>query len=454
MIVRPDPDLAYRFPSGFTWGVAAAAAQIEGAAAEGGKGPSIWDDFAATPGKVRDGDTPAVACDHYHRFEADADLIRSLGLRHYRLSVAWPRVIPDGDGAVNEAGLDFYDRLIDALLARGITPWVTLFHWDLPRALEAKGGWTARGTVNAFGRYAEVVVRRLGDRVGHWFTVNEIPCFIGNGYGNGTFAPGRVEPAGVLNQAYHHAILAHGRGVSAVRAFGRAGSLVGLVQNHLPPPPIPWTEAEADIAAALELYERHNAQILGPVCLGQYPDWILDAADAPVVQLGDLAEIGQATDFLGLNLYSGDFVRRGADGRPQILPFPARYPRGALPWINVTPEVIYWSIRLATEVYGPRPILITENGAAFEDEVGPGGQILDLDRREYLRNHLISLHRAIAEGYDVRGYFLWSLLDNFEWADGYAPRFGIVRVDYPTQARTPKLSARWYAAAVAANRLV
>ncbi len=455
-MTRSMTDLAYRFPEGFAWGVAAASAQIEGAATDGGKAESIWDRFATIPGKINDGDTPAVACDHYHRFEADADLIRDLGLRHYRLSVAWPRVVPDGDGPVNPIGLDFYDRLIDALLARGITPWVTLFHWDLPQALEDKGGWASRSTVDAFARYAEVVARRLGDRVGHWFTVNEIPCFIGFGYGSGAFAPGRTEPARVLNQAYHHALLAHGRAVAAVRAFGRAGSVVGLVQNFLPPSPIPVTEAEGDIAAARALFTAANARILGPVCLGRYPDSFLDAAgpDAPEIQQGDLESIGQPSDFLGLNLYSGDFVRQGRDGRAEILPFPRQYPRGDLPWINVTPEVIYWTARLATAVFGPRPLLITENGAAFDDQVTPEGEVIDLDRREYLRNHLISLHRAIGEGYDVRGYFLWSLMDNFEWAEGYARRFGIVRVDYPTQRRTPKLSARWYAAVAAANRLV
>ncbi len=455
-MTRPGSDLAYRFPEGFAWGVATASAQVEGAAGEDGKGESIWDRFATIPGKIRDGDSPSVACDHYHRFEGDFDLIRSLGLRHYRLSVAWPRVVPDGDGPVNPLGLDFYDRLIDALLVRGITPWVTLFHWDLPQGLEDRGGWTSRGTVDAFARYAEAVVRRLGDRVGHWFTVNEIPCFIGFGYGTAGFAPGRSEPTRVLNRAYHHALLAHGRAVSAVRAFGKGGSVVGLVHNFLPPPPIPATETEGDIAAARALYEATTGQLLGPACLGRYPDSFLEAAgpDAPEVRPGDLESIGQPTDFLGLNLYSGNFARRGADGRPELLPFPRQYPRGDLPWLNATPEVIYWGIRLASAVYGVRSFLITENGSAFDDEVTPGGEVIDLDRREYVRNHLISLHRAIAEGYDVGGYFLWSLMDNFEWAEGYARRFGVVRVDYPTQRRTPKLSARWYAAVASANRLV
>lgn len=445
---------SYQFPDGFAWGVAAASAQVEGAADEDGKGESIWDRFARQPGRVRNGDTPAVACDHYHRCAEDAALMRRLGLRHYRLSVAWPRVVPDGNGPVNPAGLDFYDRLIDTLMAHEITPWVTLFHWDLPQPLEDRGGWPVRATADAFRPYAEAVVRRLGDRVRRWFTVNEIPCFIGKGYGDGEFAPGRREPPKVLNQAYHHALLAHGHAVAAVRAFGGPGATVGLVHNHLPPPPIPLTETEADIAAACAEYARTNGPIMAPVFLGQYPEEFLRGGDVPEVAPGDLALIAQPTDYLGLNLYAGDFVRAGADGRPEIVPFPRQYPRGDLPWINVTPQVIYWAVRLASEVFGVRSFLITENGAAFDDAMTPGGEILDLDRREYVRNHLIALHRTIGEGYEVGGYFLWSILDNYEWAEGYSKRFGIVRVDFETQRRTPKLSARWYSEVVRANRIV
>jgi beta-glucosidase len=447
---------SYQFPEGFVWGVAAAAAQVEGAAREDGKGESVWDRFAATPGRVKNGDTPEVACDHYHRFEADAELMRELGVRHYRLSVAWPRVIPDGDGPVNSRGLDFYDRLIDALLARGVTPWVTLFHWDLPQALEDRGGWPVRGTVHAFGPYAEAVVRRLGDRVKRWFTLNEIPCIVGNGYGKGYFAPGRREPAKVVNQAYHHALLAHGHAVAAVRALGGSGAQAGLVHNHLPAPQIPVTETVPDIAAARAEYERTNRQLMGPLFLGRYPEAFLAEAgtDAPDVAPGDLEWIAQPTDFLGLNPYAGDFVRAGRDGRPELLPFPRQFPKGDLWWINVTPQSLYWSVRHAAEVFGVRTFYITENGSAFADEMTPPGEVLDLDRREYLRNYLIALHRAVAEGFDVRGYFLWSLMDNFEWAEGYGKRFGIIHVDYATQRRTPKLSARWYSQVMRENRIV
>lgn len=447
---------SYGFPDGFVWGVATAAPQIEGAVREDGKGESIWDRFATQPGKIKNGDTLEPACDHYHRFESDAALLQALGVRNYRMSVAWPRVIPDGTGPVNSRGLEFYDRLVDTLLARGVTPWVTLFHWDLPQALEDRGGWAVRATVDAFRPYAEAVVRRLGDRVHNWFTLNEIPCIVGNGYENGYFAPGRREPRRVVNQAYHHALLAHGHGVATVRAFGGPSARVGLVHNHLPAPQIPVTETDDDIAASRLEYERTNRQLLGPLFRGEYPDAFLAeaGADAPEVQPGDLERIAQPTDFLGLNPYAGDFVRAGRDGRPETLPFPRQFPKGDLWWINVTPQSLYWSIRHAVEVFGARTIYITENGSAFDDAVASSGEILDLDRREYLRNYLIALHRCVAEGFDVRGYFLWSFLDNFEWAEGYGKRFGIVHVDYPTQRRTPKLSAEWYSSVIRENRVV
>jgi beta-glucosidase len=448
--------LAYRFPDGFVWGVAAASAQIEGAAHEDGKGESIWDRFAKQAGKIKNQDTPDWACDHYHRYEEDAELMRQLGVRHYRLSIAWPRIYPQGTGPVNLRGLDFYDWLVDALLAREITPWVTLFHWDLPQALEDRGGWLVRETAVAFGHHAETVIRRLGDRVRHWFTLNEMPCFIGKGYGDGYFAPGRQVDAKSLNQGYHHALLAHGLAVTAVRAQGGPEARVGLVHNHLPAPPLPVTETDADIGAAKQEYERTNQQLMGPLFLGRYPEAFLQAAgaDAPQVEPGDLSLISQPTDFLGLNLYAGDFVRAGRNGSPEVLPFPRQYPQGDLWWLKITPQVVYWAVRLAREVFGVRTFYITENGAAFEDALTSTGEIIDLDRREYVRNHLIALHRALDEGYDVRGYFLWSLLDNFEWAEGYEKRFGIVRVDYETQLRTPKLSARWFSEVIRQNRII
>jgi beta-glucosidase len=447
---------SYQFPKRFIWGVATAAPQIEGAARGDGKGESIWDRFAAQPDNVKNGDTPETACDHYNRYEADFDLIAGLGLSHYRLSIAWPRVIPDGTGSINTAGLDYYSRVIDALLARGITPWVTLFHWDLPQALEDRGGWLVRDTVGAFGRYATEVVKLLGDRVKHWFTVNEIPCFIGNGYGNGYFAPGKRVGARELNQAYHHALLAHGLGVEAVRSHGGSLARVGLVHNHLPAPPIPVTETDADIAAARAEYERTNGQLMGPVFRGHYPEVFLRTAgaDAPRVEPGDMERIALPTDFLGLNVYAGNFVRAGADSQPEVLEFPRGYPEGALWWLKITPQSLYWAVRHAAEVFGVKSFYMTESGATFDDDITPSGEILDLHRREYLRSYLVELHRAVAEGYDVRGFFVWSLLDNFEWAEGYGKRFGIVHVDFLTQRRTLKLSGRWYQEVVRNNRIV
>ncbi len=440
---------SYQFPDGFTWGVAAASAQIEGAAFTDGKGTSIWDTFCRVPGKVVGGDTLDVACDHYHRYEADADLMASLGWNNYRLSVAWPRIIPDGTGAINQAGLDFYDRLIDAFLARNVTPWVTLFHWDLPQKLEDENGWLNRKTVDAFSVYADAVTKLLGDRVKNWFTLNEMPCFVGLGYETGIHAPGRTEAKRLVNQGYHHALLAHGRAVQIVRA-NVPNSSVGLVHN--PPTPIPVIETEEHIQAAKENYEAVNGPLMAPIFKGEYPQWFLDSPDAPEVIEGDIEIISQPTDFFGLNLYAGYFVR---DSNPlEEIPFPKQFPQGDLPWVNVTSQTLYWQIRLAKELYGVDKFYITENGAPFDDELTEDGEVLDLDRREYYRNYLVGLHRAISEGIDVRGYFAWSVMDNYEWAEGYAKRFGLVHVDFETQKRTPKLSAQWYSAVCKANRIL
>ena len=320
-----------RFPDGFVWGAATAAAQIEGAARADGKGESIWDRFATQPGKIKNGDTPEIACDHYHRYEADFDLLDELGIAHYRLSIAWPRVFPVGRGPINTRGLDDYSRMIDALLARGITPWVTLFHWDLPQALEDRGGWLARGTVDAFARYAQEVVKRLGDRVTNWFTVNEIPCFIGNGYGNGYFAPGKRVGARELNQAYHHALLAHGFGVEAVRSHA---VVRGARRARAQPPARAADSRHRDrrrhrrCAERIRANERatDGAGLPGPLSRSvpaSRPGPMLRA-----VEPGDMERIALPTDFLGLNVYAGNFVRAGRDGRPEVLPFPRGYPGG------------------------------------------------------------------------------------------------------------------------------
>lgn len=440
------------FPEDFVLGVATAATQIEGAAFEDGKGESIWDRFAKIPGNVVNNDSPYIACDHYHRYPEDIALMGELGVQNYRFSISWPRIYPQGRGEVNPKGLDFYDRLVDKLLENRITPWVTMFHWDLPQALEDEGGWRVRSTAEAFACYAETIIRRLGNRVKNWLTLNELPSFIGLGYGTGTNAPGAKEPASVVNQAYHHALLAHGYGVQAVRDNGGAGARVGIVHN--PDTPLPLMETLADINAAQSIYARNSAQILGPVYLGEYPASFLEAAgkDAPRITENDLALISQSTDFLGLNLYTGWFVRAGAE-QPENLTMPNDYPAGAVPWLKITPQAMYWAIRHAVEVYSVKDIYITENGICFDDQVNERGEIHDLGRCEYIRAYLKALHRAIQEGYPVRGYFLWSFIDNYEWAEGYTKRFGIVHVDYLSQKRTPKLSAHWYSVLTRENRI-
>jgi beta-glucosidase len=434
------------FPPSFVFGVAASSAQIEGAAFVDGKGPSIWDRFADVPGRVHGDDHPADACDHYHRFDEDFALMASLGVKHYRLSIAWPRLYPDGDGAVNPAGVAFYHRLFASMRRHGITPWVTLFHWDLPQALEDRGGWTSRVTVDAFARYADTVVREYGSVVKDWITMNEIRCFTQLAYQYGSKAPGRKESAAVVNQTYHHALLCHGHGVRAVREFGGAGARVGLTDNC--DVSVPVTETPEDIAAATAWFRDRNLHLLGAIHAGRYPQPYLDrvGADAPAVEPGDFDLISAPTDFLGLNVYTATYVRAGRDGRPyEALALPAAYPRADSPWLHLVPQSIYWAPRMCRELYGHRSIYITENGCGYDDEPVTDGEVHDLHRRDFLRNHLREVHRAIADGVPVDGYFLWSFIDNYEWEDGYQRRFGIVHCDFETQKRTPKLSARYYA---------
>jgi len=434
------------FPPSFVFGVAAAAAQIEGAARADGKGESIWDRFARVPGKVAGGDTLDVACDHYHRFDEDFALMASLGVKHYRLSIAWPRIYPQGDGPLNRAGLDFYHRLFASMARHGITPWVTLFHWDLPQALEDRGGWTSRATVDAFARYAETVVREFGGMVKNWITLNEIRCFTWLAYGMGIKAPGRQESAQVVNQTQHHALLAHGRAVHAVREFGGPGARVGLTDNC--DVSVPVTETPEDIAAAKAWFVEKNAHILGAIHGKGYSRAYLDrvGADAPHVSSGDFDVISLPTDFLGLNIYTATYVRarRNGEGYEQLA-LPASYPRADSAWLNLVPQAIYWAARMCHELYGHGSIYITENGCGYNDEPVVDGEVIDLHRRDYVRNHLREVHRAIADGVPIDGYFLWSFIDNYEWEDGYQRRFGIVHCDFETQVRTPKLSARYYA---------
>ncbi|AHF90819.1 beta-glucosidase [Opitutaceae bacterium TAV5] len=442
------------FPPGFIWGVAAAAPQIEGASRTDGKGESIWDRFARTPGRILNNDTPDTACDHYHRYPQDFALMCELGIKHYRLSIAWPRIFPEGDGAPNPKGLDFYRRLLSSLRENGITPWVTMFHWDLPQSLEDRfGGWRSRRTVDAFARYADTIVTHYRDEVENWITLNEIVAFTRNAYGIGRNAPGLRESDDVVNQTYHHALLCHGHGVRAVRERGRPGSRVGLVDN--PRVPIPLTCSEPDLVAAREWFVRDNVRVLDPVFRGHYSDiWRNEVGPTlPHVEPGDFPLISLPSDFLGLNLYWGAFVRAGRDGAPEKLSFPSEYPRAASSWQYLTPQSLYWGPRLASEIYKVPSMFITEHGGGYDDEPVVNGECFDLHRCELLRTYISELHRAIEEGVPVNGYFLWSFMDNFEWCAGYRRRFGIVHVDYATQKRTPKLSARWYAEVMRKNCL-
>jgi beta-glucosidase len=443
-----------KFPRRFVWGVAAAAPQIEGAAFADGKGESVWDRYARRPGAILKGDTLDVACDHYRRFDDDFALMRRLGLQHYRLSVAWPRLYPQGDGALNQRGVDFYQRLIDSALKHGLTPWVTLFHWDLPQALEDRGGWRSRIVVDAFARYVDTVVGALGDRVKNWITLNETRCFTTMAYGATGKAPGVVERPQVVNQTVHHALVCHGHAVRAVREFGGRGARCGLTDNC--ETAIPVSESPEDIAAARAWFERANLSILDPIYRGRYSEAFLRdcGRNRPRVERGDFALIGQKTDFLGLNIYSGYFIRRGRDGAPEQIETSPSYPRADSAWLKLIPRGLYWGPRFASELYDVGALYITENGCGYDDDRVVRGECLDLHRIEFLRSYLAQLHRAIAEGAPVRGYFVWSLLDNFEWTDGYTRRFGLVHVDFKTQRRTPKLSAHWYARVTKENRLL
>ncbi len=440
------------FPKNFTWGAAAAAYQIEGAWNEEGRKPSIWDVFSQTPGKTFDGHTGNVACDHYHRFREDVGIMRDLGLQAYRLSLSWPRILPDGTGRPNEKGLAFYDQLIDALLAANITPWVTLYHWDLPEALQLRGGFLNREIVDWFGEYAALVASRLGDRVKHWMTINEPPCVIGLGHQDGVFAPGLKLPFADCLLGAHHLLMAHGRGVQALRAGCRGPVKISIAQTARER--VPATDTAADIEAARKDYFASHAKTMwnlswwaDPVVLGRYPEDGLKAfaADLPEITDADMALIGQKIDFLAYNCYSGWPVRAGANGEPEKVSggWGMGNPRGTLPWLEIAPLAPYWAARFQTERY-QLPLVFSENGYCNTDFVHLDGAVHDPQRIDYVRRYLRGIKRAIDEGVPVDGYFYWSILDNYEWAEGYKDRFGLVHVDYATQKRTPKDSAAWY----------
>jgi beta-glucosidase len=437
------------FPRSFLWGVSTAAYQIEGAVQEDGRGLSVWDTFSHTPGRTRDGDTGDVACDHYHRWPQDVALLGDLGVNAYRFSIAWPRIQADGSGPANPKGLDFYDGLVDALLERGIAALPTLFHWDLPQALEDAGGWLNRDTSYRFAEYAALVAERLGDRVGRWITLNEPIVHMAQGYAFGTEAPGRALMFDALPVA-HHQLLGHGLAVAELRA---RGATEVMITNNCTPV-LPASDSPADRTAAAIYDGFHNRLFMDPLLLGAYPS--LAAAGVPdakpYVRDGDLEIISTPMDALGVNYYHP--TRIGAAPADAPLPFDTLpiegVPTTASGW-PVVPDGLRDLLVELRDRYGAAlpPIYLTENGCSTVDVVEPDGHIHDTARIDYLDGHLRALHQAIAEGADVRGYFVWSLLDNFEWAEGYHQRFGLVRVDYDTQRRTPKDSFFWLQSALA-----
>jgi beta-glucosidase len=459
----PEPITSVSFPPAFLWGAATSAYQIEGAVREDGRTPSIWDTFSHTPGRTAGGETGDVAVDHYHRYREDVALMAGLGLNAYRFSVSWPRVQPTGRGPAVQVGLDFYRRLVDELLAAGITPAVTLYHWDLPQELEDSGGWPERETAHRFAEYAQLVGEALGDRVEQWITLNEPWCSAFLGYGSGVHAPGRTDPVAALRAA-HHLNLAHGLGTSALRSVLPARASIGLSLNSSVVRTV--SQDPADLAAGRRIDDLANGVFHGPVLHGAYPATLFESTatltDWSYVRDGDLRTIHQPLDMLGLNYYTPALVSAGgpdatgrrADGHgtSEHSPWPGaddvtfhQTPgeRTEMGW-TVDPSGLHELIMRYSRQAPDLALYVTENGAAYDDKPDPDGRVHDPERIAYLHGHLSAVHRAVADGADVRGYYLWSLMDNFEWAYGYDKRFGAVYVDYATLERTPKSSARWY----------
>ncbi|WP_030869293.1 GH1 family beta-glucosidase [Streptomyces sp. NRRL S-37] len=467
------PATPVTFPPAFLWGAATSAYQIEGAVREDGRTPSIWDTFSHTPGKTAGGETGDIANDHYHRYRDDVAMMADLNLNAYRFSVSWSRVQPTGRGPAVQRGLDFYRRLVDELLAKGIKPAVTLYHWDLPQELEDAGGWPERDTAYRFAEYAQIMGEALGDRVENWITLNEPWCSAFLGYASGVHAPGRTDPAAALKAA-HHLNLAHGLGAKALRSVMPARNTVALSLNTSVVRPLSPGDP-ADVAAARKIDDLSGGIFHGPILHGAYPETLLEATssltDWSCIQDGDLDLIHQPLDALGLNYYTPTLVsaadpdaegpRADGHGASEHSPWPAaddvafHQSPGELTemgW-SVDPTGLYDLIMRYNREAPGLPIYITENGAAYDDKPDADGKVHDPDRVAYLHGHLSEVRRAIADGADVRGYYLWSLMDNFEWAYGYDKRFGAVYVDYVTQQRIPKSSALWYARAAKTGTL-
>jgi len=444
------------FSKDFVWGAAASSYQIEGAANEDGKGLSVWDVFCQKEGAIWSGQSGDIACDHCHRYKEDVALMREIGLCAYRLSISWPRVIPQGTGAVNPKGLEFYDRLTDELLAARIAPYVTLFHWDYPNELYGRGGWLNQDSPDWFAEYTRVVVEKLSDRVKYWMTLNEPQCFIVLGHQHGMHAPGEKLPFAEVLRAGHNALLAHGRAVQAIRAYSNTECKVGLAPVGLVH--MPATDSPNDVEAARQAMFAithkscwNNTWWADPALSARYPEdgWKLFGSDVPAIRDSDMKTICQPLDFYGVNIYFGQTSHAGKDGQPESVPLPAGHAMTAFR-LPVTPEALYWGPRFLWERY-KLPIIITENGMSDIDWVSRDGKVHDPQRIDFLNRYLLQLQKASRDGVDISGYFQWSILDNFEWAEGYKERFGLVYVDYPTQKRVLKDSAYWYKEVIASN---
>lgn len=444
------------FAKDFVWGAASSAYQVEGAANQDGRGSSVWDEFCTRPGMVHQNETGEIACDHYHRYRDDVKLMETIGLHAYRFSISWPRVLPEGVGRVNEKGIEFYDRLIDALLEANVTPWLTLFHWDMPEALFRRGGWLNRDSAEWFAEYAGLMAERFSDRVKHWMTLNEPQVYINLGHLEGKHAPGLKLSFRECLLAGHHTMLAHGRAVQTLRAKARQPLLIGWAP--VGSVACPATESPEDVEAArLAMFSVkrrdfwNNTWFGDPACLGHYPQDGVEffGEDAPKYGADDLKTICQPLDFYGLNTYSGTVVRAGTEGEPIDVPAPPGAPLTTFRWL-IRPEVLYWGPKLIQERYR-LPVVITENGMANVDFVNLDGKIEDPQRIDYTRRHLLQLRRAAESGVDIRGYFHWSVMDNFEWAEGYRERFGLIHVDYANQQRRLKASAHWYKKVIQSN---
>jgi beta-glucosidase len=439
--------MAKQFPDGFIWGASTASYQIEGATQEGSRGASIWDTFSHTPSKVANGDTGDVACDHYHRYPEDIALMKRLGISAYRFSTAWPRILPKGKGQINQAGLDFYDRLIDALLAAGITPWLCFYHWDLPQALQDVGGWQNRDIADRFTDYAMIVHRRVGDRVKRYATFNEPNVISVLGHATGDHAPGLTDREATF-KAIHHINLSHGKAIAALRADNK-DLILGIVNNL--GPAVPASGSQADKKAADYADAIWNRVFADPQFLGSYPA-LLQGDLASSIRPDDLATIHQPLDYFGVNHYSPNYTKHDPDAvlGYSTVPPPEGTPVTGMGW-EISPRAFYDQLMDIHQRYGPIPIYVTENGAGYEETLGPDGKIHDDNRIAFLEGYLGAVSDAIAAGADVRGYFIWSLLDNFEWAFGYAKRFGLVYIDYATLKRIPKKSFEFYREVAAAN---